>query len=250
MTAPDPAALALLLRQTRSLLVSHAELGISDYPSSATLRRFAAAQPALLQPTTRLKPPQTDLLGQEDPAPNILELFKEINKCRRCGSKTAPCLGRGQAGAALAVVGGCRLSATADRETIWGQEEEAMLWRMMAAINLSQEDVYVTNAVKCSQQDELKPGSRAERRCLPWLEQELRIIQPKVICAMGEVAANALLGRPKARFWRAKLYPCAWPGITASVMPTYHPRFLLRQPEMKEATWQDLQAVQKKLHNL
>jgi DNA polymerase len=128
-----------------------------------------------------------------------------------------------------------------------------MLWRMMAAINVRQEEVYVTNAVKCSQQDELKPGSGAEHRCLPWLEQELRTIQPKVICAMGDVAANALLGRVKAEplhRLRAKFYPCAWPDIMASVMPTYHPRLLLLQPWMKKAAWKDLQAVQKKLQDV
>jgi DNA polymerase len=143
------------------------------------------------------------------------------------------------------------------REVIWDQNEDEMLWKMMAAIGLGRDDVYVTNAVKCGQQIELRPGSEAERRCLVWLEQELRAVQPKVICAMGDIAANALLGRtkpaPVARL-RGKFYRCPWPGITAPVMPPYHPGCLLMQPElvqieMKRATWKDLQAIQRKLRD-
>jgi DNA polymerase len=254
----------MLLSQTRAMLASHLELGISAYPASPELRGFAAARTASLQPAgsaANLRPEtvarQLSPAAAKQTALSLPDFAGQLAACRRCGPEAAPWLGTGRAGAKLAVIGGCRVGANLGREEIWGQNEDEMLWKMMAAIGLGREDVYVTNAVKCGQQIELRPGSEAERRCLVWLEQELRAVQPKVICAMGDIAANALLGRtkpaPVARL-RAKFYRCPWPGITAPVVPTYHPGCLLMQPElvqieMKRATWKDLQAIQRKLRD-
>lgn len=263
MSAPDPAALALLLCQTRSLLVSHLELGITAYPATPELRRFAVARTANFQPAGGSTNPRSETVARQPAAAkqsalSLPDFAGQLAACRRCGPEAAPCPGIGKAGAKLAVIGPCRVGATLGREMLWGQREDEMFWRMMAAIDLHQADVYVTNVVKCDQPSELGPDSGAERRCLAWLEQELRAVQPKVICAMGDIAANALLGRakpaPVARL-RGKLYRCPWPGITAPVVPTYHPRHLLLQPElvqieMKRAAWQDLQAIQRKLRDL
>jgi uracil-DNA glycosylase len=267
VTTPDPAALALLLGQTRSLLASHLELGITAYPAAPELRHFAAARwasfqlekekkPASLRLETAVKEPFA--AAPEQTVRSLAELAGELAACRRCGPNAAPCFGSGRTGAKLAVIGGCRLNTNLDSRIIWGQREDEMLWRMMAAIGLSREEVYVTDAVKCGQQNELRPGSEAERCCLAWLEQELLAVQPKVICAMGDIAANALLNRtkpaPMARL-RGKFYRCPWSGITAPVVPTYHPGYLLLQPElvqieMKKMTWLDLQAIQRKLRDV
>ncbi len=256
MPVPDPAALALLLRQTRNLLASHLELGLTAYPATPELRHFAVARTANLRPEIVARQPSPAAAKQT--VLSLPDFASELTACRRCGPETAPCLGMGKAGAKLAVIGPSRVGANLGREMLWGQREDEMLWRMMAAIDLKQEDVYVTNVVKCGQQSELMPGSEAERRCLSWLEQELRAVQPKVICAMGDIAANVLLGRakpaPVARL-RAKFYRCPWPGITAPVAPTYHPGYLLLQSEliqmeMKKMIWLDLQAIQRKLRDL
>ncbi|MCI5121877.1 MAG: hypothetical protein D3908_11935, partial [Candidatus Electrothrix sp. AUS4] len=149
----------------------------------------------------------------------------------------------------LLVVGDyCGTNAAAP-QLIWGEEDDAMLWRMMTAIGLEQGAVYVTNAMKCVQPDPDQANFTGELPCLPFLEKELQILRPGLICAMGDIAVRALLKTkaPLARV-RGRFYTYKYPhGGVAKVMPTFHPRLLLQYPEMKQATWKDLQAVQKAL---
>lgn len=126
-----------------------------------------------------------------------------------------------------------------------GQAEDELFWRMMKAIGLNRETVYVTNVVKCRQPEPLA----AERNCLFWLEQELRVLQPCLICAMGLAAAQMLIGKKASLFrLRGKFHPCHLPAAPqAQVLATYHPSFLLQQPDIKGAAWKDLQLIQQRL---
>ncbi len=261
--AADPVALALLLRQVRKLLASQQALGITAYPATAELRKFVAYSPhsaAFFPSKVPIAPKTNPVLAKKQalvPANELLSLADfttQVANCRRCSPNALPRLGLGNTGVKLAVVGDYCLGVNPSKNIIWGQGEDEMLWRMITAIGLSKEEVYVTNVVKCCQEHELKLGSEAERLCHSWLNQELRLVQPKLICAMGDIAANVLLGKQHpasiARWRRDKFYPCGLPSITALVRPTYHPRFLLQQPEMKQATWEDLQAIQRRLKDL
>jgi DNA polymerase len=116
-----------------------------------------------------------------------------------------------------------------------------LLDRMIAAMGLVREDVYVCNIVKCRPPGNRKPEPDEMSACLPFLRQQLRLIDPEVIVALGATAVQGLLGttegitRLRGR-WR--LY-----DGTVAVMPTFHPAYLLRNPSAKAAVWQDLQAV-------
>jgi DNA polymerase len=147
------------------------------------------------------------------------------------------------------VVGDCFIGTLSEKGQVWGKEEDAMLWRMMQAIGLDQRSVYVTNAIKCPQPGPVQLGSLMEKSCFPHLEKEIQIIRPQLICAMGDSVTRALLKTkaPLARL-RGRFRSYRSPqGNVIKIMPTYHPRLLLQHPEMKQATWKDLQAVQRML---
>ena len=139
--------------------------------------------------------------------------------------------------------GGCR------REVLFGREEDVMLHKMIAAINLVPEDVYVTNCIKCCPGEGGIFDRECEQSCYSFLNREISTVNPEVICAMGEAAARMLTGsRDMLVRIRGKFFPyCYHPSRSIAVMPTFHPRFLLRHPELKKATWTDLQAVMRRL---
>jgi DNA polymerase len=125
-----------------------------------------------------------------------------------------------------------------------------LLDKMIVAMGLDPErDVYVCNILKCRPPGNRRPEPEETSTCIPYLHEQLAIVHPKVIVAMGNSAVQALLGTTlgitKVRgSW--KLYK----GATL-VMPTYHPSYLLRpnpqQIEAKKQAWEDLQAVMKEL---
>jgi DNA polymerase len=125
-----------------------------------------------------------------------------------------------------------------------------LLDKMIGAMGLDPaQDVYVCNILKCRPPQNRRPEPEETNACIPYLHEQLAIVRPKVIVAMGNSAVQALLGTKlgisKVRgSW--KLYK----GATL-VMPTYHPSYLLRpgplQAEAKKQAWEDLQAVMKEL---
>ncbi|MCI5211386.1 MAG: hypothetical protein D3910_21965, partial [Candidatus Electrothrix sp. ATG2] len=207
-------------------------------------RRTSSARPTaeIVQPEVI----QPEVIQQE-----LEALNQELAQCRCCppNAESRVVLGRGSLRPRLFVVGDCLIGATSEKNLLWGKEEDAMLWRMMQAIGLDQSSIYVTNAIKCPQTAPMQPGSLMEQSCFTKLEKELQIIQPRLICAMGDTAAQVLL-KTKAPLVRLRgqfrTYRYSQ-GKLAKVMPTFHPRVLLQYPEMKQAVWKDLQAVQRML---
>ncbi len=254
----DPTALLALLRQTRSLLAAHVNLGLAAYPARPELRRFlavrsAAPSPPMAQLREQPVRPSPPMMPEQAAAPSVpafslSEIARQLADCRRC-PEAAPQPGLGSGTPRLMAVSDCFVGSGRGQGQLWGAEEDALFWRMMAAIGLNRESVYLTNALKCPQR-QLPPnsGGPEERACLPWLEAELRAVRPVLICAIGEAAARMLLASgatPLLRL-RKKFHPCAQLD-TAQVLATYPPRLLLQHPELKQAAWEDLQLLQKRL---
>lgn len=254
----DPAALAQLAYQTRNLLAFHLELGIDDYPATPELRQFLVKeQPAatgsvipVSRKTANKKVAPAAKISRESTARQLETISRQLTGCRNCESVSGPPrAGQGNTAPRLFVVGDYLNVTNADTGMIWGTEEDELFWKMMAAIGLDQESVYVTNCIKCCQDKALRPDATPGQRCFPFLEQELAAIQPELICSMGEIATALLLGSrvPLVRL-RGRFHQYRYPhSCVARVMPTFHPRFLLQHPELKRATWMDLQAVQRQL---
>lgn len=113
-----------------------------------------------------------------------------------------------------------------------------LLDNMLAAIKLKRgSDVYIANIVKCRPPDNRTPEADEIAQCLPYLQQQIALIQPKLIVALGKTAATALLGKEATLgSLRGKLHSYA--GVDLIV--TYHPAYLLRSPAEKAKAWQDL----------
>lgn len=117
-----------------------------------------------------------------------------------------------------------------------------LLTKMITAMGLTRDQVFIANVVKCRPPDNRTPAPDEMATCRPFLEEQLDIIQPKVICAMGKTAAQGLgLIGPDDALGRARGNFKSWRGIPTMV--TYHPAYLLRNPDNKRKTWEDLQKL-------
>ena len=120
-----------------------------------------------------------------------------------------------------------------------------LLDRMLAAIGIEREQVYITNIVKCRPPNNRDPRPEEAGRCRHYLEAQIRLIQPRVILSVGRVSAHNLLdtSEPVGRLIRQSH---RLPGSDIPVKVTYHPAYLLRNPSAKAIAWQDL----KQLHRM
>jgi uracil-DNA glycosylase family 4 len=113
---------------------------------------------------------------------------------------------------------------------------------------LKREEVYICNVVKCRPPNNRDPEPDEIEACLPFLKKQISLIRPRVICALGRIAAKALLGREcKITQERGKWF--SFMGIP--LMPTFHPAYVLRNPpeerRLKKLVWEDVQKVMKEL---
>jgi DNA polymerase len=115
-----------------------------------------------------------------------------------------------------------------------------LLNKMIAAIDLKREEVYICNVLKCRPPDNRVPAPDEVERCRPYLEQQIALVKPSVVCALGLSAAQALL-QTKATMASMRGKTFAYRGVP--LIPTYHPAALLRNPGLKREAWIDLQRV-------
>ena len=126
-----------------------------------------------------------------------------------------------------------------------------LLNKMLEAIQLDRKKVYISNVVNYRPPNNRKPTEEEIERYLPYLKTHIEIINPKIILLLGSTALNALIGNEvvisKARGkWIQKQIGTITPWIIAS----FHPAFLMRQPEQKKLAWIDLKMIRDKLKNL
>ena len=253
-----------LLREIRAVLVCHQTSSIGTYPASSELLSFFdscgrhAPTPASFKVVdkSRQSTPVREaapLLKKCDHA-TLAEVSSEVEQCKICPLGGQPSMAMAGKGGGkkirLLIIGHWLPVAEGQRtEAVFGQEEDQMLARMLAAIHLSMEEVFVTNVIKCGVGPDIQPQAEHIDACLPYLRRQIAALSPELICTMGMVATKTLLrfSQPLSRL-RGKFYAYKGPdGMEIPLLPTYHPGYLLQNPEMKNATWQDLQAIQKRL---
>jgi uracil-DNA glycosylase family 4 len=198
--------------------------------------------------------------GIADPVVALKLIREDLGDCTRCklhkqGRKQIV-FGVGNPRAELMFVGeGPGADEDAQGEPFVGRAGQ-LLNNMIKAMGLRREDVYIANIVKCR-----PPGNRTPERdecetCSPFLMRQIAVVKPKVIVALGAVAAknllaiNAPMSELRGRWYDFKPAGVrsddpAWPGARLAV--TYHPAFLLRDPRQKGEAWKDLQMVMKYL---
>ncbi len=191
-------------------------------------------------------------LGQapkaEPKKPETLETIREdlgdCARCPLCKTRTHIVFGEGDVHAGLVFVGeGPGFDEDQCGRPFVGAAGQ-LLTKIIAAMNLSRETVYIANIVKCRPPENRNPQPGEIEKCLPFLNRQLASIRPKAICALGKVAAQTLLETetPISRL-RGTFHD--FMGIP--VMPTFHPAFLLRNPERKRDVWNDVRKIMARL---
>ena len=117
-----------------------------------------------------------------------------------------------------------------------------LLTKIIQAIQLSRSEVYICNIVKCRPPGNRNPTQDEMAACLPFLRRQLSAVAPDFICALGSVAARTLL-ETETPISKLRGHFHHYMGIR--VMPTYHPAYLLRNPEKKREVWEDMKMLMK-----
>ncbi len=167
----------------------------------------------------------------------------DLGECTRCGlsaNRTHLVFGEGDPKAELMFVGeGPGLDEDRSGKPFIGLAGQ-LLTRIIEAMHLTRDQVYICNVVKCRPPDNRNPEPVEIQTCRPFLDRQIKAVAPKVICALGSVATKVLLDTDQAvSRLRGRFHEYA--GI--KVMPTYHPAYLLREPDQKRLVWDDVKKI-------
>jgi len=176
----------------------------------------------------------------------LTERVASCRLCRLCETRTQTVFGVGNPQASLVVVGEAP-GAEEDRqgEPFVGRAGK-LLNNMLRAIGLSREQVFILNILKCRPPNNRDPSTEEVAACSPYLIRQLELISPRLLLAVGRIAAQTLLDtqQPLGRL-RGRPHTYAAAGIP--VIVTYHPAYLLRSPADKRKAWEDLKLVYDRL---
>ncbi len=181
---------------------------------------------------------------------SLEDVRRELGDCQRCklgGGRTNLVFGDGSPQARLVFVG----EGPGREEDLQGLpfigRAGQLLTRIIEAMGLKRSQVYICNIIKCRPPGNRNPETAEIAACEPFLIQQLQVIKPQIICALGTFAAQTLL-RTKTPISKLRGRFHLYQGI--KLMPTFHPAFLLRNPHMKKPVWEDMQLVQKEYQRL
>ncbi|MHC4547211.1 MAG: uracil-DNA glycosylase [Planctomycetota bacterium] len=161
-------------------------------------------------------------------------------RCRLCETRTNVVFGEGDAGADLMFVGEAP-GRDEDRlaRPFVGRAGQ-LLTQMIEAMGYRRDEVYIANVLKCRPPENRDPAPDEVGACLPYLMRQIEHIRPRIICALGRHALRSLTGY-KGGITKVRGRPMEFLGW--SVVPTFHPAYLLRNPAAKREAWEDLKTV-------
>ena len=206
-----------VLRDIKERLEFLKEMGVTELPVSMALRVKAEA---------------------------VAPLSERVRKCEKCGLSSErinalPGVGGGGRGIMFVSM---MPSEEGDRDGVLfsGPSGEQLLRIITGALKMTGDDVYVTNAVKCRGKGGRPPAGEEIKECLPYLEEEINALRPKVIITLGNEAVNCLLNRSEGVAGvRGKFY--SYKGI--KLTPIYHPMELVENPSLKREAHEDIKMV-------
>ena len=184
------------------------------------------------------EPPETASVRE------TLEVVREdLGECTRCklhGGRTNLVFGVGSPSADLVFVGEAP-GRDEDRQGIpFVGRAGQLLTRIIAAIGLSRDEVYIANVIKCRPPNNRNPEPDEVATCEPFLFRQLDVIRPRVVVALGGFAIRTLLETDEAV---SRLRGRVFDYRGAKLIPTFHPAYLLRSPERKRDVWEDMKRV-------
>ncbi len=200
-------------------------------PTSAAPREDASRSTS----AANQNPPQTTKPTDQPTPSDWNSLARAVAECHNCELPQAgsrPCFENGDRQAELMLIG----DLPPDREV------EQMLGRMIAAMRFKPKEVYATSIVKCRPPGGRRPDPAEITACIPYVQEQIKLVKPKIIVLLGELALRCLLGQKSITRCRGK-----WLEYNdIPVMAIYNPLFMLAHPESKKTAWQDLQMVMRR----
>lgn len=252
----------------REYLENQASCGTTGLPRDPLgYQRRAQSAPALSEPPASLAPPAPrslveaptldlpiksesrkieereaqEVLTQDERLEKLAILRDNVAVCTKCRlheQRTQTVFARGSGQSGLCFIGEGPGADEDEQGLPFVGRAGQLLDRMITAMGLSRDDVYVCNIVKCRPPNNRKPMPDEVTACKPYLERQLELLKPEVMVALGATAVEGLLGisegitrlRGKWKLYRG----------TVPVMPTFHPAYLLRNPSAKHPVWEDM----------
>lgn len=192
-------------------------------------------------------PPVGSVVSPKSRAAALRVIQDEIGNCTRCAlsaGRNKIVFGDGDPNARLMFVGeGPGADEDAQGLPFVGRAGQ-LLNNMIGAMGLKREQVYIANIVKCRPPQNRTPEPEEAHTCLPFVLQQLDVVRPEVVVALGSTAATYLMGaRASLSGLRGRVHSLRG----AKLIVTYHPAYLLRDPRQKKEAWQDLQLAMSEL---
>ena len=238
----DLQELFALTSQLRSQLARHAAGGSWAAPGRATNR-----------PVAHEGAHDFDAAAPRGGRASLAQIREELGACTRCKlstTRSSIVFGVGDPNAPLMFVG----EAPGEQEDKRGEPfvgaAGELLDKMIEAMGWSRSSVYIANTTKCRPPGNRNPEPDELEQCMPFLQAQIASIAPRIIVALGRPASNQLLGRDAPiSTLRNKFHDLvhAGSGQGIRVMPTFHPAYLLREPDRKRDAWADLKLVMQEL---
>jgi DNA polymerase len=257
----------------KSLLVNVASPSAPE-PAKAVLSPLRHETTPVTPPRGEAKPPLREAMSVERPAPapaasgsrgkklplvpiepelpdrarrvqSLAEMAKEVSTCRKCGlceTRTQTVFARGTGRTRVMFVGEAP-GADEDRQGLpFVGRAGQLLDQIIDAAGFDRESVYVANILKCRPPQNRDPRPEETAACTGFLEAQIELVNPKIICALGRHAAQFLTGKPDAPMGqlRGRIH---YYRERIMVLPTYHPAALLRNPQWKRVVWDDMQIL-------
>ncbi|MDX1775939.1 MAG: uracil-DNA glycosylase [Desulfobulbales bacterium] len=259
-----------IINDISRIIKYHTDLGIKEYPLTPGLEHFlnkmkeSSPEQPENKPRHRLDKTSEPRekkhvfdpgLAEKATLQDVMEEIGDCQRCPLCKTRRNIVFGHGSAAAKLLIVADAPGRDDDKNSAPLQGDAGNLLDRMLTAIGLSREEVYITFLVKCFPGHRAKPRENETKTCLPFLFRQIEIICPSVICTMGMLAAQTMLHSRKSLFQlRGRFYN--FNDLCSSeleekivLMPSLHPELLLENTDLKKASWKDLQMIQKKLQN-
>ena len=160
-------------------------------------------------------------------------------RCALCNTRTQTVFGVGNQAAEWLIVGEAPGAEEDQRGEPFVGRAGQLLNSMLRAIGLAREQVYIANVLKCRPPGNRDPAAAEAAECLPYLEQQIALLKPKVMLAVGRIAAQNLL-RTDITLGRLRQQVHTFGASKVPLVVTYHPAYLLRTPTDKRKAWEDL----------
>ena len=191
---------------------------------------------------------QMSLNGKDNLLSELRNKIKSIKNCELKKSATNLVFSDGNPNAKIMIIGeGPGANEDKEGKPFVGRAGK-LLDKMLESINLNRKNVYISNVVNYRPPQNRKPTDLEIRRYLPFLQKHIEIINPRILLLLGSTALNAIIGNEivisKARGkWVNKKIG----NTETNVIASFHPAFLMRQPDQKKYAWEDLKMIRKKI---